>query len=579
MDHYGTRLPSRYHNKLRPIKTFHLVIADSRSFSNNDHSPFSARVHNFVAIEPFRSHALEERDVKIFCGIIARSPLRRCWRQSHRAIRCPYIYFADSQSASSHKTRPPIDTAHFSHKIVHCFVFQNPKLQIGRTQLHIYFVLFFTENMPRLTMRSRKQPVIMSYHDEIKDKEVLRVVQQIRKRAGLPDLMPKLTSSTVDSDEAESSTETRIVRDSDIHGLYSSEGEPVSSYRVEVQTDAPMLFHSRQYNEKSASHPVFRDGFLEAFDYVDYPLEIEEKRKPLMHLLKYRNNENETYQQQRQRKVPTVDTSSADAIEDFDSPTRHIYGSETVSTGSPSPRTPHSAQFFSAMCTPGLAFAPETTTSMLQVKALLQNMTGDTAWYSTSPGHGDALSSGLGSTFDPFQGDGDDFTVQDDGTLEGESVMEGFHYESPVGLEATTPQAAQSNFAEKALPSTDVDTPDDNSSYQSSVQGDRGVRDGRSFLNSVFDQIWGKEEELDDNNDDECTLLSENESMAERILTPRVVRLFETPIAFTHVKCGGNLDGITETLAAWDERDTMSESFLDETAASSFSDTSRGASF
>jgi hypothetical protein len=45
--------------------------------------------------------------------------------------------------------------------------------------------------MPRFfNLRRRKQPVVMSYIDEIKDEEVLRVVKHIRNRAGLPALPP-----------------------------------------------------------------------------------------------------------------------------------------------------------------------------------------------------------------------------------------------------------------------------------------------------------------------------------------------------------------------------------------------------
>jgi hypothetical protein len=68
--------------------------------------------------------------------------------------------------------------------------------------------------MPRFfNLRRRKQPVVMSYIDEIKDEEVLRVVKHIRSRAGLPALPPNggpNSSGTMKTEESDDRSVSKV---------------------------------------------------------------------------------------------------------------------------------------------------------------------------------------------------------------------------------------------------------------------------------------------------------------------------------------------------------------------------------
>lgn len=420
----------------------------------------------------------------------------------------------------------------------------------------------------------------MSYYDDMRNEEVLRVVKQIRKRAGFTDneLTPKLTASTIESEatpfprfKVEVQSETPVVR-----SHYSNTGKPAEYARTQPSKSSAYLEElnfvqyrsttnddQRKPASASLSKPrnkSFRPqpriekpkhrGWRQAFQPQTSQAQRINKTQPQEpNHSPERQGQIETTQQQP-RKTPTIDTAMETDDEDFESPSLYLSGSASTSDTPPSPRTPLSAQFFSFLCTPDFSCGPNNATTFHA------DATDNKNWHLLSPGNDDsslyffngARCRDLGKSSE------DD---EDDDSLACTSLS-AENADAPIGIVSTPSKASKraivslryAENAEKAYA-------DDITWYSMSSRGSLNSLGRPSFLDNMIDKIWGQVEEADDD-----SLLNDTASMAgiAKLISP--ARQCDSQIAATNSRCGGNLDQIVESMVQWEELDTR-ESTLD----------------
>lgn len=290
--------------------------------------------------------------------------------------------------------------------------------------------------MPLPTLRNATTPIVVPHYDKHNDVFVLRVVKQVQKPRKFFSLVtPKLTNSTIesqDSDPFEYPSHS---------GLYSSEGEPVPSFAVEVQTDDWMAFPQTKSHNTSPSrnlHPRFvysdtlKQNVLEELGYVGFRNDPDHVNviQPDEIPLKVLASRLETRKRQLEKplftkpsdvvKLPHIVTDLFDEDSLYD-------GNSTIVTYSP--EIPPSRKF-SFFCAPGDSWFPQTMMSSASkcnfvatevavpynFGATRTELTQESSWYPASKGrsHVPAM---FDSVIDQVMCDEDEVN-----TLEGESV-------------------------------------------------------------------------------------------------------------------------------------------------------------
>jgi hypothetical protein len=226
--------------------------------------------------------------------------------------------------------------------------------------------------MPRFfNLRRRKQPVVMSYIDEIKDEEVLRVVKHIRNRAGLPALPPNggpnssRTMKTEESDDrsvggkAAGPVEQQPPKEplALVAEVGSEIQEPPQNGPCSmkaVQTFDPRMLATPNLDIKKASSTRSWVKRV-SVNLSASKLQQQEPEQQDLFVKSTRNQKPEKekavkqatgwkQQQHARMMVPTIDTSHDGNLDSMDSPTRYL---------PVTPKTP--AAITSYFCTPTLS--------------------------------------------------------------------------------------------------------------------------------------------------------------------------------------------------------------------------------
>lgn len=425
--------------------------------------------------------------------------------------------------------------------------------------------------MPLLTLGNQKKPAVESYYNDNKDGEMMRIVNQIRKRADLPDLKPDMTSCTVDSEDTSSTV------DADPYVLYTSEGEAIPFYTVEVQTD------TRSKNNEVARRCVYNDVLeknvgeeLQLVKYrcanetqiqtskaiPSYNVEVQTD-SPILGLPRSKNSDlpkrfiyskihkkyyfeelslvgHETpmplsesraktlLKQRLGRKLTVITSRTAD--EDG-----HYSPGSFNSTSSCSPRTSVFADLFSDICAPDFSFASKATikndkhNSSMKVSTFIDDVLGHVMgdWDGESWA-GSSIMEGYGYN------DGDN-------SLAGASVVAVDHFESGDDNDSITSMATE--YCERPIGVT-MQTP--------VVRGKTNSVDDRagSFWDRLFGKMQKKEMTHKLDNDD-CWSTGSVGDLSRMLLSPE--GRFKSLIDATNVTCGGNLDRIMLTVVQLEE--------------------------
>ena len=272
------------------------------------------------------------------------------------------------------------------------------------------------------------------------------------------------------------------------------------------------------------------------------------------------------------RQLLTVDTAMATFSNDFDSPTRYISRSDTLSSyGSQTSRTLKSDQFCSALWSPDFVSSPHQKES---VKRFNGDMTDDDSWYRYSPPpayfcSADTLYCGSSLSM-TFGGKG---RGADDDSISCRSVPES-PYNAPIGLSST------SSKVRMTLPRLHVD--DDTASYgpcEASPYNDaqRATTKHPVFFGNVVNEhsddrisissgqkAWNEpgHRSLDKIFDDSRSLMTESVASTDTgisFLIP-LDRQLSSSVDATNAQCGESLSTFVKTLVKWntlDENEVM----------------------
>jgi len=222
------------------------------------------------------------------------------------------------------------------------FVFSN---SIKRVDLLVH------STMPRLRFRRRKpeQPEVMSSGGmaSIKNEEILRVVRDIRRRNGLPDLVTKSSrrSRSTTTSSSKSSKEKTQLREEVQLPEHTQPPDEQAQLPV-VQIFKPVVVHATvtQSDTKNVSLPISYGRKSSKSPNHD------EKRTP--NAAVHRSVSPPLLRLKKNRKAPpAVNTSLECSTSGYDSPTRCISSNDTSARSSAfSSRTPKSIQRFSFLC-------------------------------------------------------------------------------------------------------------------------------------------------------------------------------------------------------------------------------------
>lgn len=193
--------------------------------------------------------------------------------------------------------------------------------------------------------KQKKKGDITSYLDTIEDKEILRLVQDIRRRNGLPDVPSKsmvssssLTAQFTSSTGTSSTTVDEQLDERKQLSKLSFMRRKFARQKAVKETPKPEQLREEVYSAGSAALPN-EDKEQDAIT----PPRVTSSRQSLRTKIKNR--------------IPLSIDTLLDSSDDSDGSVSHdgdITNCETHSNDATSPRTPRSAQLFSFVCSPVL---------------------------------------------------------------------------------------------------------------------------------------------------------------------------------------------------------------------------------
>jgi len=201
--------------------------------------------------------------------------------------------------------------------------------------------------LPR--MRSKEKPKAdLSYLDTIDDKEILRVVKEIRRRNGLPENCVELSGPSTESSSMATEHQGSGVSDS---GDEDQQQQP----KQKKQSRLKSILVKKTNPEESDRAGVTTENLdrpsrvSSILNRIDTPMfSVNKKPPPAV------NSSLDKFSIKK-KAPPAVNTFLDFSYGSYDSPSWYVSGdftySQTQSTIA-SPRTPQAAQFFSFVCTP-----------------------------------------------------------------------------------------------------------------------------------------------------------------------------------------------------------------------------------
>jgi hypothetical protein len=410
--------------------------------------------------------------------------------------------------------------------------------------------------MQVLPWRSKTAPAVVPFYDTAQDVVVLRVVKTVRKRGLATKIPSKLTATTMESSDSQA---TRSVNRQGLYssegGWYSSEGEAVQTYPVEVQTESTTLRHS-SVRPRFVYCEELQQDIVEEIDFVDYRCnqneEVEIRRRRLSRTMDRRTDAPKSGIQECglhpcEGELPAV-SRDACKLEVLASPEEEPdFALATCRYHPPSP----SRQSFSVLCSPMFAWGPETDLTanpnpngipyeVVHSTTDTDYTQDDTTWMSGSMSI-DEMPSMFDTVIDRVNsvlGDLDDAD-----TLQGESVFGLQQYvERPIGL-GLSPQNELRVTQKKSLM-------DDDTTCCSEGTIDEEVTRRKSIFETIVEMFWGAGEDRDDD-------VNADDHKGQLVSRP------------SGATCDRTLNAFVESMTTWDERDG-NESILDDDDDSSY---------